>query len=78
MSRKQESIALISAEVEYFSSCEASREAIWLRKLLFDLFEGPMDPTIIHCDKTNCIRLSEDTMSYGKTTQNKSIITYGS
>ena len=58
MRRKKESIALSSAEAEYIASCEVSREAVWLRKLFSDLFEGPMDPTMIHCDNTNCIRLS--------------------
>jgi len=66
MSKKQESIALSSVEAEYIAACEASREVVWLRELLFDLFEGPMDPTMIHCDNTSCIRLSEDPMFHGK------------
>ena len=32
-----------------------------------DLFEGPMDPTVIHCDNTSCIRLFEDPMFHGNT-----------
>ena len=52
--------------VEYVASCEVSREASWLRKLLFDLFEGSMNPTVIHCDNTSCIRLSEDPVFHGK------------
>ena len=67
MSKKQESIALSSVEAEYIAACEASREVVWLRELLSDLFEGPMDPTMIHCDNTNCIRLYEDPMFHGKT-----------
>lgn len=27
-------------------------------EMLFDLFAALLDPTIIHCDNTNCIRLS--------------------
>ena len=38
-----------------------------LRKLPSDLFEGPMDPTVIHCDNTNYIRLFEDPVFHGKT-----------
>ena len=67
MSRKHDTIALSSADAECIAACEVSREAVWLRKLLFDLFEGPMDPTVIHCDNTSCIRLSEDLMFHGKT-----------
>ena len=65
MSRKQESVELSSAEAEYIATCEVSREVVWLRKLLSDLFEGLMDPTIIHLDNINCIRLSEDPILHG-------------
>eukprot|EP00253_Pinus_taeda_P020991 PITA_20991 len=37
-SRKQQSIALSSTEVEYMAASIASCEAIWLRKMLFGLF----------------------------------------
>jgi len=58
---------LSSVEAEYIAACEVSREVVWLRELLSDLFEGPMDPTVIHCDNTSCIRLLEDPMFHGKT-----------
>jgi len=67
MSRKQETVALTSVEFEYIATCEFSREAVWLRKLLSDLFAGPLAPTTIHCDNTICIRLSEDLVFHGKT-----------
>lgn len=35
--------------------------------MLSNLFAGPLDPTIIHCDNTSCIRLSEDLVFHGKT-----------
>ena len=66
MSRTQDSVALSSVEVEYVAACEVSREALWLRKLIFGLFEGPMNPTVIHCDNTSCIHLSEDLVFHGK------------
>jgi hypothetical protein len=37
-SRKQTSVALNTAEAEYIALCVAVREAVWLRKLLADLF----------------------------------------
>jgi hypothetical protein len=49
-SRKQSSVALSIAEAEYIALCVAVREAVWLRKLLADLFGDEMDSTIIHCD----------------------------
>jgi hypothetical protein len=38
-SRKQKSVALSTAEAEYMAACEACTEAIWLRKLISDLFD---------------------------------------
>eukprot|EP00253_Pinus_taeda_P014992 PITA_14992 len=54
-------------DYDWGGTCEASKEVVWLRELLSDLFEGPMDPTMIHCDNTSGIRLSEDPMFHGKT-----------
>eukprot|EP00253_Pinus_taeda_P013345 PITA_13345 len=67
MRRKQDIAALSSVKVEYVATCEVSREAVWLRKLLSDLFEGPVNPTVILCDNTCCIRLSKDPVFHGKT-----------
>lgn len=67
MSRKKDTVALSNVEVEYVAACEVSREAIWLRKLLSNLFEGPMNPTVILCDNSSCIRFSEDPVFHGKT-----------
>ena len=58
-SRKQKSVALSTAEAEYIAACEACTEAIWLRKLISDLFDQIPKSTIIHCDNQSCIRLSE-------------------
>ena len=38
-SRKQSCVALSTAEAEYVAACSASCEAVWLRKLLFDIFD---------------------------------------
>jgi hypothetical protein len=52
-SRKQKSVALSTAEAEYIATCEACTEALWLRKLISDLFDQDTDSTIIHCDNQN-------------------------
>jgi hypothetical protein len=49
-SRKQSSISLSTAKAEYIAACSASCEAIWLRKLLTDLFDLEMEATMILCD----------------------------
>ena len=38
-SRKQKSVALSSAEAEYMAASQATCEALWLHKLLVDLFD---------------------------------------
>ena len=38
-SRKQSCVALSIAEAEYVAACLASCEVVWLRKLLFDVFD---------------------------------------
>jgi hypothetical protein len=58
--RKQGSIAQSTIEVEYIVASVASREAVWLRKLLLDLFSAEMEPTVIHCDNQSCINLSQN------------------
>jgi hypothetical protein len=46
-SRKQNSVALSTVEVEYIALSVAVREAVWLRKLLADLFRHVMDSIVI-------------------------------
>ena len=58
--RKQKSVALNSTEAEFMATSQASCEAIWLRKILVDLFDTSLDPTTIYCDNQSCIKLSEN------------------
>ena len=59
-SRKQKSVALSTAEVEYMAASQASCEALWLLKLLVNLFGRELRPTVIYCDNQSCIQLSEN------------------
>jgi hypothetical protein len=59
-SRKQGFVAQSTAEAEYIAASAASREAVWLRKLLSDLFSSELEPTVIHCDNQSCIKLTEN------------------
>jgi hypothetical protein len=49
-SKKQRSMALSSAEVEYMAAIQAASEAIWMRKILVGFFGSHLDPTVIYCD----------------------------
>ena len=48
--RKQCFIAPSIAEAEYIAASDVCKEAVWLGKLLSDLFSGRLDSTIIHCN----------------------------
>ena len=51
-------MALSSIEAEYMAACLAACEAIWMRKILVELFGSHLDPTVIYCDNQSCIKLS--------------------
>jgi hypothetical protein len=59
-SSKQSSIALSTTEAEYIAACSASCEAIWLRKLLIDLFDLEMRANLILCENQSCIKMTEN------------------
>ena len=54
-SRKQSYVALSTAEAEYVTACSASCEEVWLRKLLYELFDLPLDAIY---DNQSCVKLS--------------------
>eukprot|EP00253_Pinus_taeda_P032455 PITA_32455 len=49
-----------------YGGSTASCEAIWLRKLLVNLFKRNMEATRIMCDNQSCIKLSENIMFHDK------------
>ena len=53
-------VALSTAEAMYMAASLASREALWLRKLLVNLFGQELRPMTIYCDNQRCIQLSEN------------------
>ena len=65
-SRKQSCVALSTAEAEYVAACSGSCEAVWMRKLLFDLFDLQLDATCIHCDIQSRVKLSENPSFHDK------------
>ena len=47
-------------DAEYIALSVAVREAVWLRKLLANLFDHEMDPTTIHCHNQSYVKLSDN------------------
>jgi hypothetical protein len=59
-------VALSTAEVEYISLSVVVCEAVWLHKLLIDLFDNEMDPITIHCDNQSCVKLSKNPVFHNR------------
>ena len=65
-SRKKGSIAQSIAEAEYIAASDASKEAVWLRKLVFGLFGDKLETTVVHCDNQSCIKLTKNSVFYDR------------
>ena len=59
-------MALSTTKVEYVVACSASCEAIWLWKLLSDLFDRELEATCIFCDNQSCVKLSKNSVFHDK------------
>lgn len=66
-SKKQDSTALSSTEVEYMAASAASCQAIWLRRLLFELGVAQQGPTILYCDNRSTISITKNPAMHGRT-----------
>ena len=58
--RKQELVTLSTAEVEYVAATHTTKEAIWLHKLVGELFSNLLTPTPLHCDNQAALKLATD------------------
>jgi transposase InsO family protein len=65
-SRKQELVTLSTAEAEYVAATHAAKEAIWLRRLLAELFMMRM-PTTLYCDNQAALKLAVDDNFHART-----------
>jgi hypothetical protein len=54
--RKQNSIALSTAEAKYIVACDACMEAVWLCNIISGLFDQVMDSIMIYCDNQSCVK----------------------
>lgn len=66
-SRKQEIVTLSTAEAEYVATTHAAKEAIWLRRLIFELFTITPSPTTLHCNNQAAIKLAIEDNYHART-----------
>ena len=57
-SRKQELIALSTAEAEYIATTHAAKEGIWLQRLIQELYDIAITPTTLYCDNQAALTLA--------------------
>jgi hypothetical protein len=60
LSKRQTSTTLSSTKAEYMSLTQATKEALWLRKLLGDLGYHQLVATPLYCDNQSAIALSQN------------------
>ena len=67
-SAKQSCIAYSTMEAEYVAACEAAKEAVWLKKFLFDLGVVRMEqvPITLFCDNSGAVAQSKDPWNHKK------------
>jgi hypothetical protein len=66
-SRKQDIVTLSTAEAEYVATTHASKEAIWLRRLISEPFPLSTSPTTLYCDNQAAIKLTIDDNYHART-----------
>ncbi|KAI4340767.1 hypothetical protein MLD38_025574 [Melastoma candidum] len=65
-SKKQSTVALSSAKAEYNAANEATRVAVWLRRLLLELQQKVDESTTIFCDNQFAIAMSKNPVFHAR------------
>jgi hypothetical protein len=60
MSKKQATTATSSIEAEYMAAAQATKEAVWMRNVLYGLHLKQEDPSVIFVDNRGARILTED------------------
>ena len=66
MSKKQNSVSLSTAEVEYITAGSCCSQFLWMKKLLSD-YGISQDTMIIYCDNSNAIDISKNPVQHSET-----------
>ena len=65
--KKQEIISLSTTESEYVAATYAAKEALWLRSLIFQLFDIPLPTTTLFSDNQSAIALTKEHQYHART-----------
>ena len=66
-SKRQEIVSLSTTESEYVAATHASKEALWLRSLISQIFEPITEPTTLFSDNQSAIALTKDHQYHART-----------
>ncbi|CAL2254987.1 unnamed protein product [Prunus armeniaca] len=66
-SKKQETVALSSAEAEYVAAASSACQAIWLKRIFEDMGERQIETTEILCDNKSAIAMAKNPVFHSKT-----------
>ncbi|KAJ4772132.1 polyprotein [Rhynchospora pubera] len=66
-SKKQFSVALSSSEAEYVAISSTACQAVWLRRILSDLYQPQQQSTTILCDNQSAIAMTKNPGFHGRT-----------
>ena len=65
--KRQEIIALSTTKAEYVAITHGTKEALWLRSLIFQLFDIILDSTTLFPDNQSAIQLTKDYQYHTRT-----------
>ena len=66
-SKKQELVTLSTTEAEYVAATHAAKEAMWLRRLIGEIFRPLSQPTTLYSDSKSAIALTKDGHYHART-----------
>ena len=66
-SKKQEVVTLSTTEAEYVAATHAAKEAVWLRRLIGEIFSPLKEPTTLHGDNQSAIALAHGGQFHART-----------
>ena len=65
-SKKQSIVTLSTIEAEFVAASSCTCQAIWLKRILEELYFKRQEPTAIFCDNTSAIKLSKNPVLHGR------------
>ena len=66
-SKLQATVALSLTEAEYIACCQATKEVLWLRRLMEELQEAQQEPTLLLCDSQGALALQRNPVFHNRT-----------